>query len=293
MVEALTSGRLLIAIVAVWALLPSLAAHRLDEYLQATVAMIEPDSIRLRMRLTPGVDVADQVLAKIDLNRDAIISEKEAATYAEALRRDLVVRLDQSDAGLEVAALSFAETDELRTGRGTIRIEFSVTATPLAVGAHTLAVENRHLPKASAYLFNAALPKSASVKIGRQKRSNDQHRGQIEFEVFPQRASSLGTRREVGVGPTASVRSLWAPCSRRPVGDARARRRRAATWPSNCQDSRFDAKFPQVAVCQESAAPLRSRALEARARRAVNSYGSFDRISRARTLRPVLRRSSH
>jgi hypothetical protein len=173
-------------IAAVWALLPSLAAHRLDEYLQATVAMIEPNGIRLRISLTPGVDVADQVLAKIDLNRDAIISEKEAATYAESLRRDLLVRLDQSDAGLQVAAVSFAEVDELRTGQGTIRIEFSVTSTPLAVGAHRLTVENRHLPKASVYLFNAALPKSASVKIGRQKRSNDQHRGEIEFEVISQ-----------------------------------------------------------------------------------------------------------
>jgi hypothetical protein len=185
MVEALraTSGRLLMVIVAVWALLPSLAAHRLDEYLQATVAMIEPNGIRLRINLTPGVDVADEVLAKIDLNRDAIISEKEAATYAESLRRDLVVRLDQSDAGLEVAALSFAEVDELRSGRGTIQIEFSVTSTPLVVGAHTLSVENRHLSRASVYLFNAALPKSGSVKIGRQKRSNDQHQGEIEFEV--------------------------------------------------------------------------------------------------------------
>ncbi len=171
-------------IAAVLALLPSLAAHRLDEYLQATVAMIEPDGIRLRINLTPGVDVANQVLAKIDLNRDAIISEKEAATYAESLRRDLVVRLDRSDAGLEVAALSFAEVDELRTGRGTIRIEFSVTSTPLVVGAHRLTVENRHLSRASVYLFNAALPKSGSVKIGRQKRSNDQHRGEIEFEVI-------------------------------------------------------------------------------------------------------------
>jgi hypothetical protein len=179
-----TSGRLVMVIAAVWALLPSLAAHRLDEYLQATVAMIEPNGIRLRINLTPGVDVADQVLAKIDRNRDAVISEKEAATYAESLRRDLLVRLDQSDAGLQVAAVSFAEVDELRTGQGTIRIEFSVTSTPLAVGAHRLTVENRHLPKASVYLFNAALPKSASVKIGRQKRSNDQHQGEIVFEVI-------------------------------------------------------------------------------------------------------------
>ena len=115
---------------------------------------------------------------------ETIKPEKEAATYAEALRRDLVVRVDQSGAGLEVAALSFPEADELRTGRGTIRIEFSVTSAPLTVGAHTLTVENRHLPKTSVYLFNAALPKSASVKIGRQKRSNDQHQGEIEFEVI-------------------------------------------------------------------------------------------------------------
>ncbi len=45
---------LLLALVA----LPSTAdAHRLDEYLQATLVDIEPGVLRLRINLTPGVDI--------------------------------------------------------------------------------------------------------------------------------------------------------------------------------------------------------------------------------------------
>jgi len=47
--------------------LPSSAlAHQLDEYLQATLVSIEPGEIRLQINLTPGVAVAEQVLALVD-----------------------------------------------------------------------------------------------------------------------------------------------------------------------------------------------------------------------------------
>ena len=54
MVQTLTSLRhfgLLVAFIA----LPSVSlAHRLDEYLQATLATIEPGQVRLQIDLTPG-----------------------------------------------------------------------------------------------------------------------------------------------------------------------------------------------------------------------------------------------
>src|SRR5262249_53406279 len=68
---------------------PTLFAHRLDEYLQATLVSIEPNAIRLQINLTPGVAVAEPVLARIDLDRDGVISTNEAAAYAEMLKRDL------------------------------------------------------------------------------------------------------------------------------------------------------------------------------------------------------------
>ena len=50
-------------------------AHRLDEYLQATTFIVDGDHVEAQMRLTPGVQVSDRVLAAIDANGDGVISE--------------------------------------------------------------------------------------------------------------------------------------------------------------------------------------------------------------------------
>ena len=144
--------RLLLALLA----FPSAVfAHRLDEYLQATLVVIEPGEVRLQINLTPGVDVAEQVLALIDCNRDSVISKSEITAYAESLKRDLIVRLDQRNVELKLTASDFPEPTELRTGLGIIQMEFSVKPSSLAAGVHKLTLENRHLPGLSVYLFNA------------------------------------------------------------------------------------------------------------------------------------------
>src|SRR5438067_13175649 len=80
--------------------IPSISiAHQLDEYLQATLVVIEPNDIRLQINLTPGVAVAEEVLGLIDHDRNGVISADEAAAYCELLKRELVVRLDERAAG--------------------------------------------------------------------------------------------------------------------------------------------------------------------------------------------------
>jgi hypothetical protein len=182
MVEAVTTTLRRLALLFGLVALPStVLAHRLDEYLQATLVAIEPRGLRLQINLTPGVAVAQQVLAVIDRNRDGVISTNEAAAYCELLKRDLVVRLDQRKVELKLTASNFPAPAELRTGLGIIQMEFSTTAGPLTAGAHGLVLENRHLPTVSVYLFNAAQPKSGSIQITRQKRNENQSVGEIEF----------------------------------------------------------------------------------------------------------------
>ncbi len=166
------------------AVAPSAAlGHRLDEYLQATVVSIEPEAIRLSINLTPGIEVADEVLARIDWNRDGLIAESEGATYSELLRRDLALRLDRGGMELELVAATFPTTAELVAGTGIIQLEFAASALPLAAGPHVLAFENRHFAGVGVYLFNAALPRSPSIEIARQKRNDDQSVGEIEFTL--------------------------------------------------------------------------------------------------------------
>jgi hypothetical protein len=165
---------------------PSAAfAHRLDEYLQATLVAIEPGDIRLQMNLTPGVEVLDQVLARIDTDHDGAISAKEAAAYAVSLKRDLIVRLDQRVLDLKLTAVNVPEPDELREGEGIIQLEFSVPSDPLRTGAHSLTIENRHLPDVSVYLLNAAKPRAGSIEITGQKRNENQSTGEIGFTFHP------------------------------------------------------------------------------------------------------------
>jgi hypothetical protein len=158
-------------------------AHRLDEYLQATLVTIEPGEVRLRINLTPGVAVAEPVLSLIDRDRDGVISTNEAAAYSKLLKGDLVLRLDQRKVELKLASSSFPALDELRTGWGFIQMEFSATIGPLAAGAHSLTLKNRHLHTLSVYLFNAAQPRSGSVHITAQKRNDSQSAGEIQFTV--------------------------------------------------------------------------------------------------------------
>ena len=102
-------------------------AHRDDQYLQATLVAIEPSGVRLQINLTPGVAVAEQVIAQIDRDRNGTISKNEAATYAELLKRDLALRLDGRKLDLKLTASEFVSPAELRTGSGIIQMEFSAS----------------------------------------------------------------------------------------------------------------------------------------------------------------------
>jgi hypothetical protein len=185
MVETVTLRRLALLLLALLASPSAIFAHQLDEYLQATLVSIEHDDIRLQINLTPGVAVAEQVLALIDHDHDGVISTNEAAAYSERLKRDLVVRLDRRKLDLKLMASSFPALAELRTGWGIIQLEFSATPGPLAPGSHKIIFNNRHLPKVSAYLCNAAQPRSRSVRITRQKRNKNQSDAEIDFTVEP------------------------------------------------------------------------------------------------------------
>jgi len=156
-------------------------AHRDDQYLQASLVAIEPSGVWLQINLTPGVAVAEQVIAEIDRDLDGVISKNEAAVYAESLKRDLTLRMNGRKLKLRLTASEFVTPAELRTGSGVIQIEFAANFGPLATGPHRLALENRHLPAVSVYLINAAQPRLATVQITRQKRNQNQSAGEIEF----------------------------------------------------------------------------------------------------------------
>jgi hypothetical protein len=175
--------RFLRPMVAALAMTFSGVAHQLDEYLQATLVSIEPDTIRFAINLTPGVEVAEQILTQVDTNHDGALSTNEVEFYGEKLKRELVARVDGRILELKCSTCNSPPAAELRTGLGIIQMEFTARIGPLSPGAHRISFENRHMPAVSAYLFNAAQPKSKSVQINGQKRNRNQCVGEIEFTL--------------------------------------------------------------------------------------------------------------
>lgn len=199
MVEAVIRklGRLTL-LLALLSLPSAVFAHRDDEYLQATLVVIEPGEVRLQINLTPGIAVAEQVIARIDRDRDGVISKNEATAYAESLKRDLTLRIDGRKLELKLTASEFVPPEELRTGSGIIQMEFTASFGPLAAGPHRLTLENRHLPRMSVYLINAARPKFATIEITRQNRNENQSAGEVEFTFhsFRPKIAESGARPE-------------------------------------------------------------------------------------------------
>lgn len=179
-----------------FALPSTVFGHRLDEYLQATLVVIEPQHVRLQINLTPGVAVADQVLGLIDRDHDGAISTNEAAAYCDLVKRDFIAGLDGCNFPLKLTSSYFPGPEELRTGWGFIQMEFSGTLGSLAAGPHKLTIENRHLPGASVYLINAAQPSSGSIRVDKQIRNENQSAGEIEFTLHAPPNSS----RTAGLG---------------------------------------------------------------------------------------------
>jgi hypothetical protein len=143
----------------------SAEAHRLDEYMQATLVAIAPGDIRLQINLTPGVKVAERIIGLIDADGDGAIAPAEADAYAAAVNQDLAIRVDRKSVIAKVAAHNFPPPEELRTGAGIIQIELAVAPGGFGDGPHRLDFANGHLPEFSVYLFNAAQPSGGQPRI--------------------------------------------------------------------------------------------------------------------------------
>ena len=159
------------------------SAHRLDEYLQATRVSVAANRIEISIDLTPGVAVADQVLAVIDRDRDGHVSHAERDAYAQRVLKDIRIAFDEKVLALSLVDASFPALHEVKGGMGVIRIKATATTEPLAAGNHALSLTNAHLPAISVYLVNALVPKVPAIRITRQTRDEHQKTYRLEFSV--------------------------------------------------------------------------------------------------------------
>ena len=155
-------------------------AHRLDEYLQATLIGVTREGIELEIQLTPGVAIMPVIMTVIDQDRDGRISPGEVRAYVDRVAREVELRVDGVPAPLSLIESTFPTLEAMREGVGTIVIKLRTERTGRA-----LRFENRHLPQISAYLANCLADPHAALAVGRQERDEAQRSIAFEYSFEP------------------------------------------------------------------------------------------------------------
>jgi hypothetical protein len=172
--------RLVAAAAILLSLVAGAFAHRLDEYLQATILSVEKDNVRASMRLIPGVAVSSIILADIDTNGDGVISEAEQRAYVERVLRELSITVDGKSVRPTLVSQKFPAIEEIKEGVGEIQIEFRVE---LGRGGpeRSIVFENHHRNEISAYLVNCLVPGDPNIRILTQNRNESQSFYQLDY----------------------------------------------------------------------------------------------------------------
>jgi len=165
-------------------------AHRLDEYLQATIISLEQDRVQVSVRLIPGVAVSSAVLQSIDTNADGVISETERRAYAQRVLRELSLSIDGDRLLPKLLSVAFPSTADLKEGLGEIQIGFTADL-PRGGSNRKLIFENHHQSSISAYLVNALVPRDKNIQITAQNRNENQSFYQLNYGQPGVRPSGL------------------------------------------------------------------------------------------------------
>ena len=168
-----------IAAIILLSAMPALA-HRLDEYLQATLISIAKDQVQVEITLTPGVAVFPVVAAEIDTDGDGAISAAEQRAYAGRVLGDLSLSVDGRAVRPTLVSLQFPSLEQMKEGLGGMRIELKAD---LPRGGHSreLAFENRHQSRIGAYLVNCLVPRDPGIQIVAQRRNDSQSVYRLEY----------------------------------------------------------------------------------------------------------------
>ena len=157
------------------------SAHRRDELLQAARLAVESNRVDLELDLTPGIAVADAIIAEVDRNRDGSLSADEKQVYVGRVLGAMELTLDSRPLQVEPIASTFPDVDAFRRGGGTIYLQSAVVLRRVSDGNHELFFRNTYRRDLSAYLENALVPRSEGLAVTAQRRDADQRDLTIDY----------------------------------------------------------------------------------------------------------------
>jgi hypothetical protein len=190
------------------------SAHRTDEYLQAARLAIDPGGVQIELDLTPGIALAEAILADIDRNGDGSLSAEEQRAYGSLVLSALELEVDGTRLPLRLGASSFPGAEAVRRGEGTIRLHAAAMLPRLSIGFHQLLFRNRHHRDRSVYLANALVPESDRVAVMAQRRDGDQTELTIDYVLRAAPATSTAVSLLSSIAAATVLSALLMRASR-------------------------------------------------------------------------------
>ena len=157
-------------------------AHRIDEYLQATLLTVGQAKIEASMRMIPGVIVAPGIIQAIDSDHDGAFSDAEELAYARRVLSEISITVDGQAVTPSLTAWSIPQPAALRDGLGEIHLEYSVALPPSGNSDRTFTLINRHFVEHSVYLVNVVVPGDSGTRIVSQVRNAQQSSYELDFQ---------------------------------------------------------------------------------------------------------------
>lgn len=151
-------------------------AHRLDEYLQATLIGVTRQGVSVEIQLTPGVAMLPVLMATVDRDGDGRISTDEWRAYSNRVAHEVELQVDGVPAALSIVESAFPDQQALREGVGTIRLKLWTGQT-----GDRVHFENRHMPQVSAYLVNCLATPGDGLLVSGQKRDHEQRSMEFRY----------------------------------------------------------------------------------------------------------------
>lgn len=195
----LSSGSLVAALFAA-----ATAAAHASHHGQSAYVTVGPEGVLVELDMSPGSQVARQVVALLDTDADGALSVSEERAYASAVLRDLSLEIDGRPEQLEISTLDFPPIEHLASGESKLSLSFVGPKEALSPGAHQLVFRNTHAPVTSAHQAHA-IAADASIALGAPKRDAS---GDTLTATFTVTASPTGTRT-TGHDASEERRPLW------------------------------------------------------------------------------------
>jgi hypothetical protein len=182
------------------------SAHRRDELLQGARIAIEPGRVELALDLTPGIGVAEAIIAELDCNRDGWLSPDETSAFVRQVITAIELDVDGQPLQVTPVASTFSDLDTFRRGEGTIHLQSAANLPRLSNGDHHLSFRNTHRRDVSVYLANALVPATDRISITAQRRDGDQRDLTIDYVL---RESTLLTPVSLLSGIAGALAALF------------------------------------------------------------------------------------